>query len=241
MITQDDIQGHWQRDWIRAPGFEDDQTRVHWMQAGHIYADIRVPAARPDLGHAKCLADLPAADLAQLLQAEGFAGTTSVIDGICTWRRAINWHGETEEIDAGHLSFKSPDVLIEDGVHAEYRELWTRKGSEPSEGLCLMGPSCVGYLVSVGTRFVFGLGAVDAASSDPLSAALSRGEIDAQTCAAQFERVHVFGHWRGDEGIAELATNPYLEGQTVLLRGEVIKWHGQSFEGAPVHHVLEAA
>ena len=43
MIDSSDVQAHWRRLWIRAPGFEDADTRVHWMQCGALYADIRVP------------------------------------------------------------------------------------------------------------------------------------------------------------------------------------------------------
>ena len=74
MIRPGDVQGHWVRTWIKAPGFEDHTTRVHWMQAGLDYADVRIPLERPDTRSAACLADLPAAVLRDLARAEGFSG-----------------------------------------------------------------------------------------------------------------------------------------------------------------------
>ena len=139
MITTDDIQGHWQRLWLEAPGFKDKTTRVHWMQAGDIYADVRVPLERPDVSGLNSLADLPARDLHILAQAEGFAGHTKVENSVCTWERTINWHGATDAIDAGELSFDTAGRLIEAGVHANYTELWERWPAGHIEGLELSG------------------------------------------------------------------------------------------------------
>jgi len=103
MITGGDLQGHWRRDWIKAPGFEDNTTRVHWMQAGEIFVDLRVPLERPDLAGATALADLGPSTLLALTKAEGFAGRIEVVDSNCTWHRAINWHGvpEADELAQG--------------------------------------------------------------------------------------------------------------------------------------------
>ena len=40
MITLADVQGHWRRDWLKAPGFSDTTTHVHWMQCGTLFADM---------------------------------------------------------------------------------------------------------------------------------------------------------------------------------------------------------
>lgn len=217
MIGQEDIQGHWRRDWLRAPGHEDATTRVHWMQAGALYADVRIPLHRPDLGDAAALADLSSDALQMLAKAEGFAGTTVVENSVCTWTRAINWHGETSDIDAGKLWFED-GALIEDGVHADYRERWEHAGAAPAEGQLLSGDGVTAYLVTVGDAFVFGAG-------DPAAPANSAPE-------ALFSRVHAFGRWQGAEGIAVLATNPFLE-ETVLLtrEGEGYLWHRMDFDG----------
>lgn len=226
MIAQADIQGHWQRDWLRAPGFEDGATRVHWMQAGAVYADVRIPATRPDLTGATALADLPADSLAMLFRAEGFAGETDVADGICTWHRAINWHGAPDSVDAGRLAFTAEGALMEYGVHADYTERWQRRDTGPATGHVLGdGAGGLAYLVSSGAGFVFGAGQAGLPPSAGLGAALAAGEVP-PGLAAQFERVHAFGHWDGDTAIATLATNPFAEDQPLLTRRpDGVIWH----------------
>ncbi len=219
VIEQDNIQGHWQRDWLRAPGFEDDTTRVHWMQAGHLYADVRVPLTRPDLSGATCLADLPTAALAELAQAEGFAGTTSVADSVCTWVRDINWLGATDTVDAGHLSYDADGRLIEAGVHADYTELWSRQATGPTQAGVYQAGDMRAYLVSVGPAFVFGLGTPDIASHLPTIDALKAEQVAAEA-AALFSGLHMLGRWDGSEGYATLATDPFLESRVVLRRDQ---------------------
>lgn len=218
MIGPGDLQGHWRRAWLRAPGMEDRLTCVHWMQCGSLYADIRIRSDRPDVRGAGALSDLGAATLRQLLLAEGFAGHITVEDDICTWERRINWHGAPDAIDAGHMSFTGDGALIETGVHADYTELWHRLDDEPGEGLELAAPSGrAGFLVSVGDRFVLGLGDPEAPSSRPILAALEAGRKPVGL-AALFDRVHVLGRWDGKTGIAVQATNPLIEGRPVLAR-----------------------
>lgn len=219
MITQADIQGHWRRDWLRAPGFEDPTTRVHWLQAGEVYADLRLPLERPELGQARALAELPEAALEALAKAEGFAGTTEVTDSICTWTRAINWHGATDEVDAGKLWFDDQGGLIEDGVHAEYRELWQRVAEGPALGQQLSGLGLTAFLVTVGDAFVLGIGLPDAPAA-------AKHDV-------LFERVHALGHWVGETGMADLSTNPFQEGMPVLKRRQDgILWHRRRFDGS---------
>jgi len=233
VVREGDIQGHWARRWLRAPGFEDATTRVHWMQAGGVYADVRVPLERPDLGQARCLAEMSTAALAELLSAEGFAGTTEVADSVCTWTRHINWHGATEDVDAGRLSFDAAGDLIEDGVHADYAELWTRPAQSPCEGVQLSGSDMTAYLVSVGDQFVFGLGTPNAPPTDALQNALAAGERPDAALADVFDRVHIYGRWQGAHGIAELATNPFLEGLRVLTSGpDGVVFHHIAYDGA---------
>ncbi|MEM9317947.1 MAG: hypothetical protein AAGA70_02960 [Pseudomonadota bacterium] len=217
MIGQDDIQGHWQRNWLRAPGVEDTTTRVHWMQAGSMYADLRIPEERPELGSTPCLAALPSAALKMLARAEGFAGTTQIVDGICTWQRVINWHGATDQIDAGKLALKD-GALIEDGVHSDYRELWQRRAEGPAFGQKLTGDGFTAYLVSVSDAFIFGAGRPDTPGDAPYD--------------ALFERVHALGSWVGEVGMADIATDPFLEGQPLLRRRtDGFLWHRINFRG----------
>lgn len=200
------LQGHWRRDWLTAPGVLDDTTRVHWMQAGNLYADLRIPLERPDLSGFNCLADMPAEALQQLAQAEGFAGEISLDGPLCTWHRMINWHGAPDGIDAGALAFAADGALIETGVHADYSERWLQEAAGPACGFRLTSPGLTGFLVTVGGRFVLGLG-----QPSDVGAMAPKG-------AALFSNVYAFGHWQEDAGHADLATNPLAEGRTILTR-----------------------
>lgn len=112
-----DVQGLWRRLSIVTPDFEDRETVVYWCQANEHHVDLRVPPglhAPPDPAvHAAC---------------EGFAGTTEVDDGVCTWTRAINLQGPVAGPDVGRLHWRGSH-LIETGVHAEYEEVWERVAS----------------------------------------------------------------------------------------------------------------
>lgn len=234
MITPDDLQGEWRRDWLKAPGLEDHETAVHWMQAGRLYADIRIPADRPDIGGARALAELPDAVLRDLMRAEGFAGVITVENDICTWAREINWHGRPVAVDAGHIAFDGgPDRLIETGAGADYAERWHRADTGPGHALRLRADRAVAYLVTVGARFIFGVGDTGAASSDAVIRALGHGRRDADL-RRLFGHIFVLGHWDRGRGIADLATNPYIEGQAILTcRAAMdITWHATGFDGA---------
>lgn len=218
MIGAGDLQGHWRRAWLRAPGIEDHLTCVHWMQCGSLYADIRIPSDRPDVRGAAGLSDLAPRTLRRLLEAEGFAGHITVKNEVCTWERRINWHGQTDTIDAGQLAFDAEGALTETGVHADYAELWHRLDDDPSEGVELTGPSGrIGFLVTVGHRFVLGLGDPNAPSTSDVLAALDEGRRP-DGLDKVFSRVHVLGRWKGTTGMADQATNPLMQGRPVLTR-----------------------
>lgn len=247
MIGVDDLQGRWRRDWLRAPGLEDSATAVHWLQAGALYADIRIPADRPDVAGAAALADLPDAALLALLRAEGFAGTIAVADDVCVWTRAINWHGRPEGEDAGQLSFGGPDRLIETGVHADYAEQWRREAAGPVAAQRFAVGGAQGFLVTVGDRFAFAMGRPGAAPSRPAVDAL-RESRRTPALGRLFDGFHAFGRWEGAAGVVELATDPLREGRAVLRRdggggGGGTVWEAVDFEGRvrPVALAVAAA
>lgn len=231
MITLDDIQGHWTRQWIKAPGFEDHTTRVHWMQCGATYADVRIPLGRPDLTGANTLADLTPELLLRLLAAEGFAGKLRLQGSVCTWHRAINWHGKTSDVDIGDISFDDKGRLIETGVKADYTELWEHGDAPECKSWRFHGLGWIGYLVCVGTAFVLGLGRPDTPALKPVLDHLAQGSIPSEV-APLFDSLHAFGTWDGDKAIATLATNPLSEDTCVLTWDhDRILWHQVGFDG----------
>jgi len=219
MIDLDALQGHWRRDWIRAPGLDDATTRVHWLQAGRLFADIRVPLHRPATGPARCLAEMAPADLAALLSAEGFAGHITLQGDVCTWQRAVNWRGFPCPVDAGRLWFDPAGALVEDGVHADYREQWQRQETGPLTGRQVRAEGMAGVLVTGPALFLLVLGGPDAPARPDLPAALRSGRAGTAEAAAAFASVCVMGRLGAGQGIATLSTQPFCEGQAVLALG----------------------
>ncbi len=232
MITSDQIQGHWVRDWIKAPGFEDHTTRVHWMQAGLIYADVRIPSGRPDLNGAKCIADLPALKLSQLAEAEGFAGHTTLKDVTCTWHRAVNWHGEPSGQDIGEICFDEAGRLVEKGVLAEYTELWVQSAKSSTRAIRFSQNGLLGVLVLAGEIGVLGIGPTAKPATDPVLQALKGGTIPDQI-ETLFDGIHAVCRLNESGQLtATLATNPFAEGQPILsILGDEVIWHKIGFDG----------
>lgn len=231
MITQEDLQGHWQRDWIKAPGFEDHTTQVHWLQAGALFADLRIPLARPDLTGVSCLADMTPAALRVLMEAEGFAGHLTVEDSTCTWYREINWHGVPGQADTGLMSFDDKGGLIEDGVLAEYRELWQAVPQPALRGARVRCGESAGVLIENDAAFLLGMGPVPEGSTEDLIGALDEDRVDTQALQRHFDGAYVLGRWDGPLGVAVLSTNPFYEGKVALERGTNFVWHAVSFDG----------
>ncbi len=232
MIGVDDLQAHWQRDWLKAPGVEDHSTHVHWMQCGPHYADLRIPDDLPDVNGAASLSALDTHALLALMRAEGFAGSVTLDDGICTWERRINWHGTPQSVDAGRISFDATGALIEDGVHADYRELWHRQPHAPIEALVGETDGREVMLLSSEVSFLLAVGRPDAPPSDALVAALERGERP-EALDQHFASVFVIGLWDGADGIALRATDPFLKGEAVISRsGQQIQYFARDYAGA---------
>lgn len=243
MIAQGDIQGHWVRHWIKAPGFEDYDTRVHWMQAGTNFADIRIPLERPDLGSAAGLCELAPAALAALAKAEGFAGKTQLEANRCTWLREINWHGTPDAADIGAISFDAAGRMIEAGVEADYTELWEQAAKPADQGQAwrLSGAGYEGVLIVQNERFVLGIGRAEKPASKPLIEALNAGASPVGL-PDFFDGLHAYGAWDGAVGTAELATQPFCEGKEVVQRHEnALIWHRVGFDGSKreVHLQIE--
>ncbi|MBT8154243.1 hypothetical protein KMP13_10105 [Epibacterium ulvae] len=242
MIGAGDLQAHWSRVWLRAPGVEDATTRVHWMQCGPLYADIRIPLDRPALDGATALCDLAPAQLASLMAAEGFAGTITVVDSICTWARDINWHGTPDGLDAGLMSFDAAGDLIEDGVHADYAELWRKKPAATTVAHRVQGGGQHGVVVFSKSQFLLALGTPDAPASAPLITALKEG-LQPDGLPGHFASHYILGDWDGAVGTARLATNPFLERKQVLTaaadRAEGFTADLVDFFGAPQQIALQ--
>jgi hypothetical protein len=169
-----------------------------------------------------------------LLRAEGFAGRITVEDGVCTWHRALNWQGFPCPVDAGRMSFDAAGRLIEDGVHAEYREEWEAVAEPAFAARPLAGDGLTGLLVHNARTFLLALGQEGAPARPGQAEALRNGTAAPQDAAPAFASVHVLGRWEGTDGIATLSTQPFCEGRRVLtLDGPELRVALPGFDGAP--------
>ncbi len=239
MINLSDIQGHWVRDWIKAVSFEDHTTRVHWMQAGLDYADVRIPLERPDLGTARCLADLDAAALLALAQAEGFAGHVTLEGDNCTWHRDVNWHGTPDAPDVGEISFDAQGCMIEAGVLADYTELWELHASEVTMALRFGDGTYSGLLVMAEEVGVVGIGRATKPASKPILENLKAGDVP-EDAYRLFGGIHALCQISDGSVTATLATNPFVEGTPILaLNNDAVTWHQTGFDGAQTDLCLQ--
>ncbi len=239
MINLSDIQGHWVRDWIKAPRFEDHTTRVHWMQAGLDYADVRIPLDRPALGGARSLAELGAASLYKLAEAEGFAGHVTLDGDTCTWHREVNWHGTPDAPDVGAISFDAKGRMIETGVLAEYTELWEQHAQAETTVQRFGDGTYSGLLVQSGELGVVGLGQTTKPATGLIVAALQSGTVSDEVDQL-FDGLHALCHIAGRTVTATLATNPLLEGTPILTLGTAtVTWHRTGFDGAQTDVTLQ--
>lgn len=215
MIDAAALTGHWRRDWLRTPERVDETTRVHWMQAQAGYADLRVPVDQPKVAADVALASLDDWTLLALLRGEGFAGTITVADDVCTWERAINWHGQPEGVDAGAMDWDENGALIETGTG--YSERWLREDDVPNAAWVFRAEDLTMHLVWSETTFLMGIGKPDAPSSAPLRTALAKGKRP-PALAEHFRGLFALGEWRDGWGVVRLSLHPGLVGSPLIDR-----------------------
>ncbi|MBI5463165.1 MAG: hypothetical protein HY941_13350 [Gammaproteobacteria bacterium] len=145
--------GLWQRRLLEDARGIDTRTQVYWLQSGSLYADIRLPVERNTAGGVA-------------LQ-QGFAGALEIEGSILTWRRWLDFQPPTAVADVGRIRFTGLDEMIEEGVHADYREVWERIGAASSDRAAFslqaeyphdgIPRRRAGVLVMVGDDFMFAL------------------------------------------------------------------------------------
>jgi hypothetical protein len=218
--TLADLPGLWRRRVLTAPGIEDRATTVYWFQGAHLFADLRIPAALPGTAGATCLADLGAEGLRSLAACEGFAGETAVTDGICRWTRRINLQGPERGADIGRLTWgEGRDILLEEGVGADYGEIWERVEAAAPRAQVYRGPgSQRAWLVWTDARFLLARADPAAMSGPPLAGALEAALAEDRDPAPLLDMEFAFGHWEGRSGVAQLSTLPWRVGMPIVLR-----------------------
>lgn len=126
MFVPPELTGLWRRSILVLPdGSTDTTTEVLWLQTRSMFGDIRVPAARPKPmgdGFAAC----SDADLVALAAMQGFGGVLEVEADICRWHRHFDYQPPGGPPDEAGYKIEG-DLLIETGLHADYREDWVRE------------------------------------------------------------------------------------------------------------------
>lgn len=212
-----DLTGLWRREVITTPaGYRDETTRVLWLQSRSWYADIRVKADRPSRPDATGFADYTDAELIGLAAMQGFAGELTAADGVCLWRRDLDFQPPSSEPDEATFAIDG-EVMIEDGIHSDYQEIWRREADStaPLAAYRLEGDQA-GLLILGGSHFLEILDrATPLPAGDSLAAivtqALAAGDRAAAEAALSL-RIS-YGRFEAGAGQIALSTFPWLEGR----------------------------
>lgn len=161
--------GLWRRRLLRDAHGEDTRTQVLWLQSGSLYADLRLPAERD------------AED--GIARQQGFAGRLEARDNLLTWRRWLDFQPPSGVEDVGLVRFTGLNEMVEQGVHADYEEVWERiaPASPDRAAFSLQVEHTAaglvrrraGVLVIVGEHFMFALDRLAALPAAPSLRALS--------------------------------------------------------------------
>lgn len=216
-----DLTGLWRREVITTPaGYRDETTTVFWLQTRSWYADVRVKADRPSRPGATGFADFTDDELLGLAAVQGFAGQLTTTDDVCLWRRDLDYQPPSSSPDEAKFAIDG-EVMIEDGIHADYQEIWRREPGSlaPLAAFQLDDDAAVpgrgGLLVEAGGYFVEMLDRpVSLPPGDSLKAiaeaALAAGKRE-DAIAALSMRISQ-GRIGPDGWRISLSTFPWLEG-----------------------------
>ena len=217
------MRGLWRRRSIRYPdGSYDDGTAVYWLQSDSEFADIRIPAGRPRVGERGDLAALSDSELLVLARQGGFAGWTELSGMRCHWHRQIDFQPPTGVPDQG-MVHRGDGVLIEEGVHERYIEIWESIATGPAGADTLLARRAAaamgGRLVIGGNVFFFVRdGRPPLARASSLAALAPENGQRRAALLALLDCEISFGRCRGGAVPWEitLSTLPYREGQSLL-------------------------
>jgi hypothetical protein len=232
-----ELMGVWRREVITTPkGYRDETTKVLWLQTRTWYADLRVKADRPVKAGATGFADYDDAELIKLAAVQGFCGQLTAHGGVCLWRRDLDYQPPSGDLDEAKWAVKD-DVMIEDGIHSDYQEIWRR---EPDTAAPLAAfeltqdpAGRTGLLVVAGDYFTE---VVDRAAPLPkgkplvelVTAELAAGRREAAIGHLSMRISHGRIAGGGGPWRVTLSSFPWLEGRSI--------WEGGGFD--PVTGVL---
>jgi hypothetical protein len=215
------LSGVWRREVLTAPGRRDETTRVFWLQTRSWYADIRVKADRPRRP-VRDFTDYDDAELVQLAGSQGFCGQLTASDDTCLWRRDLDYQPPGDDLDEARYRIDG-DVMVEDGIHADYQEIWRRlaQGPTPLAAFRLTddsgAPGRHGLLVVAGDHFIE---VQDRPRTPPLQRGATLAQVveEALKAGRRADAIDAlsfricFGHRERREWTVALSTWPWMEG-----------------------------
>ncbi len=214
-----DLRGLWTRDQIFTPsGYRDATTRVLWLQTRRFYADIRVPADRPARPGATGFDAYADEELIALARMQGFAGVLTAADGVCLWRRDLDYQPPDPAPDEARFEIDG-DRMDEYGIHADYTEIWRRA---PGSGAPLIAwrraGAPGGLMVVVGDHFLEIEGRATPLPAGETLAAIVEADLATGRRDLAIERLDMricYGRVAGGGAPwrVELSTLPWLEGR----------------------------
>jgi len=211
------LAGLWRREVITTPsGERDETTRVLWLQSRSWYADIRIKADRPHRPEARGFGDYTEAELVALAETQGFAGELAAANGVCLWRRDLDFQPPAATPDEATYALDG-DVMIEDGLHSDYQEIWRREADStvPLAAYRLDGERA-GLLVLGGSHF---LEILDRPAPLPAGASLAAIVVqalaagDRAAAEAALSMPISYGRFEAGAGGIALSSFPWLEGR----------------------------
>ncbi len=217
------MRGLWRRRSIRYPdGTYDDSTVVYWLQGESAFADIRVPRDRPLIREPERLTTIDDSELLALTRQAGFAGWTELSGMRCHWHHQIDFQPPTGVPDQG-MVHRGDGVLIEEGVHQRYIEIWEAVACGPAGADSLLARRAAaalgGRLVIGGNVFFFARdGRPPLGHAENLAALAPAGRDRRATLLTLLDCEISFGRCRGGNVPWEitLSTLPWREGQSLL-------------------------
>lgn len=221
----DASRGLWRREVITAPGFRDETTRVLWLQTETWYADLRVPADRPGPkppGGGEGFGAYADAELLSLARIQGFAGQLAVSGDVFFWRRDLDVQPASGDRDEARCT-QDGEVLVEDGLHADYQEIWRREDASRAPQAAFRLEGREGLLVIGGEHLIEFVARPGPAPQGKSLAVLVEAELTAGRRAAaeallgtriRYARRDADGAW-----ITRLSSMPWLEGHPMLPAG----------------------
>ncbi len=193
MLSVQEFPGLWTRSLMVWPdGRRDVSTQVAWLQGLALFADLRQPAGLfAGLSAAGCRDALTAADCLALSRQQGFAGRFEAREGAYEWVRRIDLQPPQTVRDIGRLFWRG-EVLIEEGVEAEYTEHWHRD-SVPDQaelaGMWLFDAqrSVSGCVLRVGDWFAYVRGRAPVGDAAPVAGATLSSLVEGAASLQQMQ------------------------------------------------------